>query len=121
MELSTTQCYKHEEIKDLLMICPICNTSDDIAIWSKMDSYLVKNGKEGITCNRCKLDLSFAFKMDIQNEIVNEYKLDYLKIGKLEFKNNNPQLALYFNNTYVRDIKTNIVDLHRYQAISMLA
>src|SRR5438128_638341 len=121
MQLSTAQAYKHEEIRVLLEVCPICNSSDNIDIWSRMDHHLVRKGKEGITCNKCRLDLSFTFKMNQDNEIIDEYALDYFKVGNLEFKNNDDQLVLYFNNTYVKDITSNIVDLSKYRSIIMLS
>lgn len=121
MQLSTAQAYKHEEIRALLEVCPICNSSDNMGIWSRMDHYLVRKGKEGITCETCRLDLAFTFNMNQDNEIIDEYALDYLKVGNLEFKNNDDQLVLYFNNTYVKDITGNIIDLNKYKAIMMLS
>ena len=79
------------------------------------------SGKEGISCSRCNLDLSFSFEMDENNEIIDEYVLDYFKIGNLEFKNDNRQLALYLNNTYIRDIASNTVDLEKCKSLVLLS
>lgn len=121
MQLSTAQAYKHKDIRSFLEICPVCAQRDEVTLWSTMDNGAVKKGKEGITCSRCKLDLSFTFEMDQDNEIIDEYELDYFKIGNLELKNNNEQLVLYFNNTYVKDIASNIVDIHKYRSLVMLS
>jgi hypothetical protein len=120
MQISTNQTYKHKDIRVLLKICPVCGMSDDIAVWSSMIGASA-SGKEGITCSRCKLDLSFSFKMDQNNEIIDEYLLDYFKIGNLEFKNDNKQLTLYLNNTYVKDIDSNIVDLNKCKTLVLLS
>jgi hypothetical protein len=121
MQLSTNQTYKHKDIKVLLKICPVCSSADSISIWSTMTTGSAAAGKEGITCNRCRLDLSFSFKMDSNNEIIDEYLLDYFKIGNLEFKNDNKQLALYLNNTYVKDIDNNIVDIDKCKSLVLLS
>ncbi len=121
MQLSTCQSYKHKEIKAFLTICPVCGSSDEIAIWSSMVGGATRNGKEGITCRSCQLDLSFNFLMDIDNEIIDAYSLDYLKLGNLEFKNSNTNLILYLNNTYVRDIGDKVIDISKYKNLLMLA
>lgn len=121
MQLSTCQSYKHKEIKTFLKICPICSSSDEMVLWSTMSGGTARNGKEGITCKSCQLDLSFNFLMDIDNEIIDSYSLDYFKLGNLEFKNSNTQLILYLNNTYVKDIDDKIIDIDKYKSLMMLA
>jgi len=120
MQLYTHQSYKHKEIKAFLTVCPICGSSDEIAIWSSMSGGTARNGKEGITCNSCQLDLSFNFLMDIDNEIIDAYSLDYFKVGSLEFRSANAQLVLYLNNTYIKDIDNNIIDLDKYKSLMMI-
>jgi hypothetical protein len=121
MQLSTCQSYKHKEIKAFLKICPICGSSDELALWSTMSSGTTRNGKEGISCSTCKLDLSFTFLMDMENEIIDAYSLDYFKLGNLEFKNDNAKLILYLNNTYVKDIASNIIDIDKYKSLLMIS
>ena len=121
MQLSTCQSYKHKEIKAFLTICPICGSSDEIAVWSSMAGGTARNGKEGITCGGCQLDLSFNFLMDMDNEIIDSYSLDYFKLGNLEFKNSDTNLILYLNNTYVRNIDNKIIDIDKYKSLMMLA
>lgn len=121
MQISTTQTYKHKEIKFLLKICPVCGTSDDIAWWSSMVNGSAASGKEGISCTKCRLDLSFVFKMNDNSEIIDEYQLDYFKIGNLEFKNNNKQLVLYLNNIFVKEVDSNTVDLEKCKSLVMLS
>lgn len=121
MQLSASHLYKHKELKAFLQICPICGMSDELAVWSSMADASVAKGKEGITCSRCKLDLSFSFKMDQNSEIIDEYVLDFFKIGQLEFKNNDKQLVLYLNNTYVKDVDNNTVDIDKCKTLVILS
>jgi hypothetical protein len=121
MQLSTCQSYKHKEIKAFLKVCPICHSSDEVTIWSSMSGGSARNGKEGITCGNCQLDLSFTFIMDMDNEIIDAYALDYFKLGNLEFKNSNTKLLLYLNNTYVKDIEDKIIDLDHCKSLTMIA
>jgi len=116
MQLSIYQVYKHKEIVRFLKTCPVCNLSDELSIWSSMDNSLRK-GKEGVICNRCRLDLSFIFNMDEKNEIIDAYSLDYCKMGNLEFKNNITQLAVYRNNTHIKDLDSNVFDFDKYKKL----
>lgn len=121
MELSANKIYKHQDIRDFLNICPMCKTNEDIALWSSYSGGSLNRGKEGITCNRCHLDLVFSFAMDFNNEIIDQYSLEHFKIGKLEFKNNNQQLALYLNNIYIKDVNDNVVDLEQCKVLLLLS
>lgn len=121
MQLSTTKTYKYNEIKTILHTCPICQTSDQLDIKSSIEHSFTMKGKEGINCNRCHLQLSFTFEMDQNNEIIDAYQLDFCKVGALEFINSDAKLILYSNNTYVKDIDTNIVDLDKCKALVILS
>ena len=121
MLLSSSQFYKYEEIRGFLNICPLCGLSDDISLSSKVDNNVRLKCQENIMCGRCKLDISFTFAMDQDNEIIDEYALDYFKLGAIELRNNNDQLVLYLHNTYIQDIVGNIIDIKKYRKLSMLA
>lgn len=121
MQLSTCQSYKHKEITAFLKVCPICGSSDEIIIRSSISGGMTRNGTEGIACSGCQLDLSFNFLMDMDNEIIDAYSLDYLKLGNLEFKNTNTQLILYLNNTYVKEIEDKIIDIDKCKSLMMIA
>lgn len=121
MQLSTNQCYQQAEIKGLLRSCPLCHASDELSVWSSMTGAHLWCGKEGITCTRCQLDLSFVFDTNQDNEIIDRYRLDYCKIGNMEFKNTNAQLILYLDNAYLKNITNNILDLDKYRAMLMLS
>lgn len=120
MRLFTHQQYKHSELQAFLSVCPVCNSSDEVAVWSSMLGGISPNGKEGITCRNCQLDISFHFLMNTDNEIVDAYLLDYFKFGSLEFRSNNAQLTLYHNNTYVRDIDDQVIDIDRCKTLAMI-
>jgi hypothetical protein len=121
MKLSANQSYQHREIKSLLTNCPICGSSDEMTLWATMKDILVGDCREGIGCKRCALELVFSYHMNHDCEIVDAYILDYFKIGNIEFKNNASQLALYANNTYVRDIDSNIVDLAKCKSLVLFS
>lgn len=115
MELLACQIYKRSEIKHFFKVCPICNTKEYLTYWSNLSGGANQTGTEGIDCSGCKLELSFMFHTDGQ-EIIDEYKLDYLKIGRLEFKPDpDNHLAVYLNNIYVKDLPNNIIDLEKYK------
>ena len=120
MQLDINHNYTHEEIRALLCHCPVCYT-EELSLYSQMYASHLDTGREGITCSRCQFDICWKFQIDETSEIIDQYLLDYCKIANIEFRADNQQLALYLNNTYVRDIANNIVDIDKYKSLLMLS
>lgn len=121
MQLLANHFYKRRELRYFLSNCPFCGLEDQVSIWTSVVNSSVQKGKEGIKCDRCKLDISFIFSMGQDNEIIDEYLLDYFKLGNMEYKNNDTKLTLYLNNIYIKDIDNNAVDLDKCRKLMVLS
>jgi len=120
MQLSASSTYQHQDLRELLRLCPVCGSSKQLIPWLHFGNNSVHNGSKGISCHNCKLKLSFGFQTTQEHQIVDSYTLDYLKIGNLEFKNDNQHLALYMNSVYVRDLEDSI-DFGKCRNLMLLA
>lgn len=119
MELRIDHTYKWKEIKGLVVKCPFCNNSDKLSYSSNIAGAFIATGFDRITCEHCRLDLKFNFLL-ADNEIVDEYKIDYCKVGNVEFRNDNQHLSIYHNNVYVKDVDSTVIDLKKIATFIML-
>lgn len=121
MELIANKSYKRQELKSFLSSCAICGMSDHLSRLSSVVNASVQTGRDSARCDRCHSDISFFYKMDEKNEVIDEYTLEYFKLGNAEYRPSSNSLSLYINNTYVKDIAGNLVDIDRCKKLMVIS
>lgn len=120
MRVSCKKLYKHSDIANILKKCVLCGSSYRTAYWSQVAGTHLDKGREGMSCEQCQLELCFLFNLDNCGEIIDEYSVEYLKLGKVQYVNDNNKFSIFYHNTYLKDLAEDVLDLDNFQKLMMV-